>query len=150
MSRPRVLHRSFELALFVGLPILSLGCPKKPPPMAVDDAGPPPPASAPTMTELAPLIEEAGVEDAAPEAAAPKKYTGPAVSQNQSRIEQCCNAMRAQAKSMGSSPEAFQLNAGAAYCDNVAKQVGPAGSAPEFAQIRAMLKSVKLPSACQF
>ena len=145
MIRPRAL-----LVLFAGLPLLTLGCPKKPPPMVVEDAGPPPPASVPTMTELAPLVmEEAGVEDAAPEAA-PKKYTGPAVSQNQSRIEQCCNAMRAQAKSMGSSPEAFQLNAGAAYCDNVAKQVGPAGSAPEFAQIRAMLKSIKLPSACQF
>jgi hypothetical protein len=144
MIRPRAL-----LVLLAGLPLLMLGCPKKTPPMVVEEAGPPPPASVPTMTELAPLVEEAGVGDAAPEAA-PKKYTGPAVNQNQSRIAQCCNAMRTQAKTMGSSPEAFQLNAGAAYCDNVAKQVGPAGSAPEFAQIRAMLKSVKLPSACQF
>jgi hypothetical protein len=142
-------HRAF-LVLLSGLPLLALGCPKKPPPMAVEDAAPPAPASAPTMTELAPLVDEAGVEDAAPEAAAPKKYTGPAVNQNELKVQQCCNAMRTQAKAMGNSPEAFQLLAGATYCDNVAKQVGPAGSAPEFAQIRAMLKSVKLPSACQF
>ena len=117
--------------------------------MQVEDAGPPPPASVPTVTELAPLVDEAGVEDAAPEAA-PKKYTGPAISPNQQKIAQCCAAMRAQAKQLGQSPEAFQLNAAAVYCDTVEKQVGPLGTAPEFAQIRAMLKTVKLPSACQY
>ncbi len=142
-------RRWSHLALLVAGAVVLFGCPKKPAPMAIEEAGPPPPPTTPTVTELAPLVEEAGVEDAAPEAAV-KKYTGPAVNQNQMRVEQCCNAMRAQAKQLGGSPEAFQLNAGAVYCDNVAKQVGPAGSAPEFAQIRAMLKSVKLPAACQF
>ncbi len=144
--RPRVWSPAF--ALLVLGPVLILGCPKKAPP-PVQDTPAPPPASAPTVTELAPLVDEAGVEDAAPEAA-PKRYAGPAVNPNQAKVEQCCNAMRAQAKQMGQSPESFQLNAAATYCDSVAKQVGPAGSAPEFAQIRAMLKSVKLPSACQF
>lgn len=124
-----------------------MGCPKKAPPMQVEDAGLPP-ASVPTVTELAPLVDEAGVEDAAPEAA-PKKYTGPAINPNQQKIAQCCSAMRAQAKQLGQSPEAFQLNAAAMYCDAVEKQVGPQGTAPEFAQIRAMLKTVKLPAACQ-
>jgi hypothetical protein len=128
--------------------LVVLGCHKKEPPMVMEDAGMPPP-SVPTVTELAPLVEDAGIEDAAPEAA-PKKYGGPAMSPNQQKIAQCCNAMRVQARALGQSPEAFQLNAGALYCDTIAKQVGPQGTAPEFAQIRAVLKSVKLPAACQF
>jgi hypothetical protein len=51
---------------------------------------------------------------------------------------------------MGSSPEAFQINAVAAQCDVFAAQVGPQGTAPELAQLRAILKSVKLPAGCQF
>jgi hypothetical protein len=137
-----------QLSLLIAVVGGVLGCPKKAPPMLVDEAGPPP-ASVPTVTELAPLVDEAGVEDAAPEAA-PKKYTGPAINPNQQKIAQCCAAMRAQAKLLGQSPEGFQLNAAAMYCDTVEKQVGPLGTAPEFAQIRAMLKTVKLPSACQY
>jgi hypothetical protein len=102
------------------------------------------------VTELAPLTDTTDAGDAAAEAAAPKKWVGPAVTPNQLKIGACCAAMRAQAKQMGQSPEAFQLNAAAVQCDLFAKQVGPAGTAPEFAQIRQMLRSVKLPSACQF
>ncbi len=59
--------------------------------------------------------------------------------------------MRTQAKTMGpSSPEGFQLTALAAQCDVFARQVGPAGNAPELNQARQMLKSVKLPGACNF
>ena len=43
-----------------------------------------------------------------------------------------------------------QLTAFAMQCDMMAAQVGPQGTAPEFNQIRAILKSVKLPSACAF
>jgi hypothetical protein len=131
------------------LPLALAACPKKPPPMAVEDAAPPP-ASTPSVVELAPLTEEAGTEDAAAEAG-PKKVSGPPVNQNQLRISACCNAMRAQAKQLGaSSPEGFQINAAAVQCDLFAKQVGPAGTAPEFAQVRQMLKSLKLPAACNF
>jgi hypothetical protein len=139
--------RLLLLALLISLPALLVGCPKKPAPPPVEDAAPPP-ASTPTVTELAPLTEDAG-EDAAAEAG-PKKYVGPAVNPNQLRIAACCNAMRAQAKQMGQSPEAFQVNALATQCDLFAKQVGPAGTAPEFAQLRQILKSVKLPGACNF
>ena len=41
--------------------------------------------------------------DGAPEAG-PKKWTGPGMNPNQARIEACCNAMRAQAKTLGASP----------------------------------------------
>jgi hypothetical protein len=123
------------------------GCPKKePPPPPVPEAASPP-ASTPEVTELAPLTDEAG-SDA--EAGAPKKWTGPGMSANQLKIKACCNAMRTQAKAMGSSPEAFQVNSAAVMCDTVAAQVGASGTAPEFAQIRAMLKSIQLPAACSF
>lgn len=123
------------------------GCPKKdPPPPPVPEAAPPP-ASTPEVTELAPLTDDGGAEA---EASAPKKPSGPGMSANQLKIKACCNAMRTQAKAMGSSPEAFQVNSAAAMCDTVAAQVGAAGTAPEFAQIRAMLKSIQLPAACSF
>lgn len=137
------------VAVVVSVPAVLAGCPKKeeaPPP---PEAAPPPPASTPEVTDLAPLVDEAGAEA---EAAAPKKYAGGGggMSGNQLKIKACCNAMRAQAKAMGSSPEAYQVNAAAAMCDNVAVQVGASGSAPEFAAVRAMLKSITLPAACSF
>jgi hypothetical protein len=139
---------SVFVAVMVSVPAALMGCPKKEAP-AVPEAGPtPPPASTPSVTELAPLTDDAGAEA---EAAAPKKYTGgPGMSGNQLKIKACCNAMRTQAKTMGNSPEAFQVTSAAAMCDQFATQVGASGNAPEFAQIRAMLKSITLPSACQF
>jgi hypothetical protein len=138
------LRRAISFAAFaLFIPAALIGCPKKAAP--VEDAGAPPPASTPSVTELAPLVEEAG-PDAAPEAA-PKKWGGGGYNSNQLKIKECCNAMRAQAKQMGNSPE---MTAAAMQCDAIAAQVGPSGTAPEFAQLRAILKSIKLPSACQF
>jgi hypothetical protein len=138
--------------IFVALALLVLvtaSCSKKPPPPVVEDSGPPP-ATTPSITELAPLTDTTDAGDAAPAASA-KKWTGPALNPNQQKIEACCNGMRAQAKTMGAnSPEGFQLNAAATQCDVFAKQVGPQGSAPEFAQLRQILKSLKLPAVCQF
>jgi hypothetical protein len=150
MMRPH-LRRTFTfLAFSTVFPLLVMGCPKKEP--AVEDAGapPPPPSSAPTVTELAPLSDDGGPDaaDAAPEAGK-KPSGGGGLNTNQLKIKECCTAMRAQAKSLGSSPEAFQINALAAQCDQFVTQVGPAGNAPELAQLRAILKSVKLPTACQ-
>jgi hypothetical protein len=136
-------------AFALGLPLLLTGCPKKPPPV-VDAGEPPPPPSTASVTELAPLIEDAGDEGGDGEAG-PKKYTGPGVNTNQARIQMCCNSMRAEARKLGAgSPEAFQLNAAAGQCDVFAKQVGPAGNAPELNQLRQILRSIKVPAACQF
>jgi hypothetical protein len=148
MTRATVRRQLALLGIMLGLPFLAMGCPKKAPP-PVQEAEAPPPASTPTVTDIAPITDTDDAGDAAPEAAA-KKWTGPAMNPNQAKIAACCNAMRAQAKQIGQSPEAFQINALAAQCDLFAKQVGPQGTAPEFAQLRAILKSVKLPSACQF
>lgn len=126
------------------------GCSKKEA-AVVEDAGwaPASTMSAPQITEIAPLEDEAGVVDAAP--TAPRKYGGGGgQNANQARIKQCCNAMRTQVKAMGAaSPEGFQLNALATQCDIFAAQVGPQGNAPELGQLREILKSVKLPAACQ-
>jgi hypothetical protein len=151
MSRSPARRAAVFFAFALAFPAVLMGCPKKPAPVA--DAGePPPPASSTGVTELAPLTEDdAGPSDAAAEAA-PKKWTGgPGMNQNQSRIAMCCSAMRAEAKKLGpGSPEGFQLNAIAGQCDVFARQVGPAGNAPELNQLRQVLKSVKLPAACQF
>jgi hypothetical protein len=97
--------------------------------------------------------DDAGTAEATSDAA-PRKWagTGGGVSNgNQLKIQACCNAMRSQAKTMGpGSPEGFQLGGLAAQCDVFAKQVGPAGNAPEVGQLREMLKSLKLPAACSF
>jgi hypothetical protein len=145
MTRSPVGRTLFFFAFAIGIPTVLLGCPKKPAP--VEDAGAPPPANTPDVTELTTLTDDGG-EDADTGFDAGKKYTGPPVNPNQMKIKQCCNAMRAQAKTLGSSPEAFQLTAAAAQCDVLAQQVGPAGNAPEFNQLRQMLKSIKLPAGC--
>jgi hypothetical protein len=148
MMRSSIRRTLTFLAFTTFVPVLVMGCPKKEP--AVEDAGaPPPPTSAPTVTELAPLTDDGGPDaDAEPEAG--KKHGGgPGMNANQLKIKACCNAMRAQAKQMGNSPEAFQVNALAAQCDIFAAQVGPAGNAPELNQLRQILKTITLPSACQ-
>jgi hypothetical protein len=149
MMRSPVRRTLVFLAFSTFFPVLVMGCPKKEP--AVEDAGaPPPPPASTTVTELAPLGDDGGPDaDAAPEAGKKPSGGGGGYNSNQLKIKECCSAMRAQAKSLGSSPEGFQINALAAQCDMFATQVGPAGNAPELNQLRQILKSVKLPSACQ-
>ncbi len=96
------------------------------------------PASSPSVTQLAPLTDDGG-EDAAAEAEAGHHW-GPPVNPNQQRIKACCNALRGTHDPM--------LASIAAQCDIIAAQVGPSGSDPAFAQLRAILKSQKLPAAC--
>jgi hypothetical protein len=134
--------------------ICVVGCPTKPAPAEVVEASPAATAvpGPPDVTELAPLADQ-GFPDAGgaqPQGPA-KKWTGaPPSNANQLKIKQCCNALRTQAKQLGSSPEGNQLVGIAGYCDAMAAQVGPQGTAPEFNQLRQMLQSVKLPAVCQF
>jgi hypothetical protein len=136
MTRSPVRNAVFFFVIAIGIPVLTTGCPKKPVP--VEDAGEAPPASSPSVTQLAPLTDDGG-DDAAPEASAHHGY-GPPVNPNQQRIKACCNALRATHDPM--------LAAIAGQCDMLASQVGPSGSDPAFAQLRAILKSQKLPAAC--
>jgi len=136
MTRSPLRRAVFFFVIAMGIPVLTTGCPKKPVP--VEDAGEAPPASSPSVTQLAPLTDDGG-DDAAPEASAHHGY-GPPVNPNQQRIKACCNALRATHDPM--------LAAIAGQCDMLASQVGPSGSDPAFAQLRAILKSQKLPAAC--
>jgi hypothetical protein len=134
----------------VPLALISLtGC-KKPPP-AVVDAGAPPEAPDTSVAALVPLDEDAGEADASDAAPAHPAAHGAGLNTNQSRAKQCCNALRAQAKQLGASPEANMLIGFATTCDTLALQVGPTagGQAPELAPLRAMLKGHTLPAVCQ-
>jgi hypothetical protein len=132
------------LACVQAAPLLFAAC-KQPAP-AVVDAGPPP-APTPVQTaptQLVPLDETdaALAIDAAP--LATHHAGGPALSANQARAKQCCNALRAQGKT---DPMIMSI---AAQCDTVASQLGPtsAGQAPEFGVIRQMLKGKTIPAMC--
>jgi hypothetical protein len=137
MTRSPVRRAVFFVAFMLGLPMLTMGCPRKPTPMV--DAGEPPPAASPSITNLAP-IEDAGEETGGDADAAKKWGPGPNVNPNQQKIKACCNAMRAT-----HDPTMMAL---AMQCDALASQVGPSGSDPAFAQLRAILKTAKLPGAC--
>ena len=63
-------------------------------------------------------------------------------------IQQCCIAMRAQAKSLGPSPKANQILSVAQLCDTFAI-AATSGNAPEFAMVRNALKGHELPTECQ-
>jgi hypothetical protein len=149
MKRSPARRAAVFFGFALAFPVLLMGCPKKPPPVVDAGEAPPPPSSAP-VTELAPLTDDGG-EDAGDAAeTGPKKWTGTGMNANQMKIQACCYAMRAEARKLGASPEAFQLNALAQQCDVFARQVGPAGNAPELNQARQVLRSVKLPGACNF
>jgi hypothetical protein len=121
-------------------------CEKKKPPV-VDAAPPPPPPVDAGVVQLVPL-DDAG--DAAPEAAsgpARPHSNGTPTNTNTARIRLCCNAIRGEAKKLGAAPEAMVLVGIAAQCDVLALQAS-SGSAPEFAQVRQMLKGRTIPNAC--
>jgi hypothetical protein len=133
----------FAFAIFSALPLL-VACPKKTEP-APFDAGPPPAPVEDVQTNLVPMEEDAGTPDA--DAGKPK-YTGPGVSTNVLRLKQCCNAIGAEGKRLGASPEGGMFTAAAAQCNTLAAQAGATGTAPELAVVRGMLAGRTLPAAC--
>jgi hypothetical protein len=147
MARPahiRARRFLFLLAVTGVVPFLA-GCPKKETPIV--DAGPPPPPPTETVTNLVAMDDDAGAPDA--DADAPAKHYGPAVNPNVAHLLQCCNALGAQAKQNANSPEGAMVLQVANQCTAAAKNIGPAGTAPEFATIRQMLAGHTIPAACQ-
>jgi predicted lipid-binding transport protein (Tim44 family) len=136
----------FALLTISGVVVLSAACKKDPPPAPLDLGGPPPSQDA-GVVQLTPL-DDAG--DAAPEAEpARKKWSGGGGGNaNAARIRACCNAIRHEAAKLGAAPEGVMMMTVAAQCDMVAAQVA-GGSAPEFTQVRTMLKGHTIPNACQ-
>ena len=137
MTRSPVRRAVFFFVFAFSIPVLTTGCPKKPVP--VEDAGEAPPASTPSVTQLAPLTDDGG-DEAGDASDGGHHGWGPPVNPNQQRIKACCNALRGTHDPM--------LMSIAAQCDVLASQVGPSGSDPAFAQLRAILKTQKLPAAC--
>lgn len=136
----------FVLAIFSAVPLLA-ACPKKEQP-TVDAAPPPPPAPVEDVqTTLVEMVEDAGSAVADADAAKPK-YTGPAVNTNVARLKQCCNALAAEAKRMGNSPEAGMFSSAAAQCNLMASQFGPSGTAPELGALRNLLAGRTIPAPC--
>ncbi len=133
------------LAVCSFFPLLA-ACPKKETP-TVDAAPPPPPPVEDVQTSLIPMEEDAGEVDAGVDAARPKA-TGPAVNTNVARLKQCCNALAAEAKRMGSAPEAGMFKSAADQCSTIATQIGPSGNAPELGTIRALLTGRNIPAVC--
>jgi len=137
------------ILLSSALPCVLLGCPKKDPPVA--DAGPAPtPTPTPSETALAPLVEDSGPEDTGVDSGH-KVATGPGLNANQLRVKQCCNAIRAQGKSLGTAPEAANFTNAAAMCDQLVPALGPGtgGNVPELAPVKTMLAGKTLPPLCQ-
>jgi hypothetical protein len=129
-----------------GIVVLAAACKKDPPPAPLDlGQATPPPADA-GVVQITPL-DDAG--DAAAEVGPPVKPrgNGTPTNANAARIRQCCNAIRHEAAKLGAAPEAAMMIGVAAQCDMVAAQVA-GGSAPEFGQVRTMLKGHVIPAAC--
>ena len=141
-----VVRPLFVVGFGMILPLLA-GCPKKH--EDSPDAGPVAvavvPDAAPVVLDLAdaPDAAEAMVMDAGP-----AHHAATGVSGNAARIKQCCHAIRADAKGMGSSPEANILIGIATQCDMAAAQSGASGTAPEMAVVRNMLHGRNLPALC--
>lgn len=147
MRRSALRSSLFVFAVFGAMPLLlGSGCKDKPAPVDAAPPPPPPPPEDAAPVNIAPLEEDAGV-DAADAAEAGKK-TGPYVNPNVARLKVCCGQLRAQAKTLGMSPEAGFFTAAAAQCDGLAAQAGPSGTAPEMGVLRGLLQGRTLPNAC--
>lgn len=137
----------FAFALFSAMPLFVLGCPKKEAP--VQDAGPAPePTPSASVTQLAPLEEDAGPDSDAGDADADaKKWAGQAIDPNVAKIRACCAAIQGQARQLGTtSPEGMYLNTVAGQCYAMANNAN--AKAPEFATIRGLLQGRSIPG-CQ-
>lgn len=133
------------ILVFSALPLL-VACPKKDPPPVDAAPPPPPPAEDAAPQVLVPLEEDAAIDTGAD---VKPKYTGPGVSTNVARLRQCCNALNAEAKRLGASPEAGMFSNAAAQCNVIANGVGPNGNAPELGTIRTLLAGRTIPAVCQ-
>lgn len=73
---------------------------------------------------------------------------GQGESGNLARLRQCCAQLAAEAKRLGSSPEAGALSTAAAQCSALVTAAGPSGTAPELGAVRALLAGRTIPAVC--
>lgn len=67
---------------------------------------------------------------------------------NLARLRQCCTALAAEAKRLGSSPEAGMINSAAQQCNSLVAAAGPSGNAPELGALKTLLAGRNVPAIC--
>jgi len=114
------------------LPLLLLGCPKKPLPEQPDAA-------------IAPVVEDAGLlqittsDDDAGDAGGPdaaKKYTGPGMNPSEAKVERCCAHLRQMFAAVPGGANAPEAKTAIAQCESIRAQVKANPNAPEIAQLK--------------
>lgn len=140
------LRRTLLLIAVTAMVPLLAACPKKETP-SVEPPPAPEPTPEPETTVLVPVVEDEAEEDAGADAA-PVKNAGKAVNPNVARLRQCCNALTAEAKRMGASPEAGMIMSAATQCNGMAAQAAGTGSAPELGVLTGLLSGRTLPPIC--
>lgn len=83
----------------------------------------------------------AAIQDT-PSAVAPKNG-------NLEKLKACCNALAAQGKSLGASPEGMTLITYSQQCLALVAQAGPSGNAPELGPLRGYLAGANIPAVCK-
>ncbi|HVJ89431.1 MAG TPA: hypothetical protein VM580_06470 [Labilithrix sp.] len=101
-----------------------------------------------TFANGCPDFEETRMYAAVNDPAIAKTGGGAAGGGNLARLRQCCTALAAEAKRLGSSPEAGMLNTAAAQCTTLVNAAGPTGTAPELGALRTMLAGRNVPAIC--
>jgi hypothetical protein len=129
--------RLLTFAVLVAVPVVAAGCSGCHHPSApvVIDAGPVS-TDPPEAAQIQPM--EAGDEGDAAEVEAGKRSVNPVPN---NKLLACCNALRAEAKKLGTnSVEGAQMMVAAGQCDQAVK-----GNAPELAGLFAALRSKNVP-----
>ncbi|MBX3212641.1 MAG: hypothetical protein KF850_41830 [Labilithrix sp.] len=101
-----------------------------------------------TFPNGCPDFEESRIYAAVNDPAIKKVAGGGGGGGNLARLRQCCAALAAEAKRMGSSPEAGMLSSAAAQCTALVTAAGPNGTAPELGAIRTALAGRNVPAIC--
>jgi len=68
---------------------------------------------------------------------------------NLEKLKQCCNALAAQGKALGPSPEGLTMVTYSQQCLAIVAQAGPKGTAPELGAIRPYLANGNVPAICK-
>lgn len=98
-----------------------------------------------TLSNGCPDFEETRMYALLPDKATPQAAAGG--SNQLAQLRQCCTALAAEAKRLGSSPEAGVLASAAAQCTALAAS-GAGGTSPELGALRSLLAGRKVPPIC--
>ncbi len=101
-----------------------------------------------TLSNGCPDFEETRIYASVNDPAIKKAGGGAGGGGNLARLRQCCTALAAEAKRLGSSPEAGLINSAAAQCNALVTAAGPSGNAPEMGAIRTLLQGRNVPAIC--